>query len=301
MSASKTKAPAINLQTIEPTWSLARWGIDIIGKLSATQGNLQYAVVAVKYFTKWIEAKPVANVPSFTMKKFLWQNIICRFGVPRHITVDNGTQFDSQNFREYCDSLGIQLCFASVKHPQSNGAVERANGIICTGISKCLVGLPKGKWVDELPKVVWAHNTTVSRSTNFTPFKLLYGEEAMTPEEIQFQGPRTNIKITDEDQQITSKDLLEEERMKAIQNLEKYQKETKSWYNKKVKPRQLTPGDFVLKRKRNEDTVRKFQQKWEGPYLIIRTNKSGAFHLADMNGKQIDHTFNIQDLRRYYP
>jgi hypothetical protein len=72
----------------------------------------------------------------------------------------------------------------------------------------------------------------------------------MTPKEIQFQGPRTNIKIIDEDQQMTSKDLLEEERMKAIQNLEKYQKETESWYNKKVKPRQLSPGDFVLKRKK---------------------------------------------------
>jgi hypothetical protein len=150
------------------------------------------------------------------MKKFLWQNIICRFRVPRHITIDNGTQFNGQNFREYCESLGIQLCFALVKHPQSNGAVERANGIICIGISKCLVGLPKGKWVDKLPNVVWVHNTTVSRSTNFSPFKLLYGEEAMMPEEIQFQGPRTNIEIIDEDEQMTSKDLLEEERMKAI-------------------------------------------------------------------------------------
>jgi hypothetical protein len=163
------------------------------------------------------------------------------------------------------------------------------------------VGLPKGKWVDELPKVVWVHNTIVSRSINFSPFKLLYGEEAMTPEEIQFQGPRTNIEIIDEDQQMTSKDLLEKERMKAIQNLEKYQKKTESWYNKKVKPRQLSPGDFVLKRKINEDTVEKFHQKWKGPFLIIRTNKSRAFHLADMSGKEIDHTFNIQDLRRYYP
>jgi hypothetical protein len=133
------------------------------------------------------------------------------------------------------------------------------------------------------------------------PFKLLYGEEAMMPEEIQFQGPRTNIEIIDEDEQMTSKYLLEEERMKAIQNLEKYQKEIKSWYNKKVKPRQLSPGDLVLKRKRNEDTIEKFQQKWEGPYLITRTNKPGAFHLADMSGKEIDHTFNIQDLRRYCP
>jgi hypothetical protein len=163
------------------------------------------------------------------------------------------------------------------------------------------VGLSKGKWVDELPKVVWAHITTVSRSTNFTLFKLLYGEEAMTPEEIKFEGPRTNVETLDEEKQATSKDLLEEERMKAIQNLEKYQKETKSWYNKKVRPRQLSPSDFILKRKRNEDTIGKFQQKWDGPYLITRTNKLGAFHLADMNGEEIDHTWNIEALRRYYP
>jgi hypothetical protein len=86
MSASKVKAPATNLQTIQPTYPLARWEIDIIGKLPIAQGNLQYVVVAVKYFTKWIEAKPVTNMSSFTMKKFLWQNIICRFGVSRHIT-----------------------------------------------------------------------------------------------------------------------------------------------------------------------------------------------------------------------
>ena len=152
-----------------------------------------------------------------------------------------------------------------------------------------------------MPKVIWGQNTTVSRSTNFTPFKLLYGEEAMTPEQIKFEGPRTNVQIMEEEEQITSKDLLEEERMKAIQNLKKYQKETKNWYNKKVKPRQLSPGDFVLKRKGNKDTVGKFQQKWEGPYLITRTNKLGSFDLADMNGKEIDHTWNNEALRRYYP
>ena len=78
------------------------------------------------------------------------------------------------------------------------------------------MGLPKGKWVDELPKVIWAQNIAISRSTNFTPFKLLYGEEAMTLEEIKFEGPRTNVQIMEEEEQITSKDLLEEERMKAI-------------------------------------------------------------------------------------
>ena len=63
------------------------------------------------------------------------------------------------------------------------------------------MGLPKGKWVDELTQVVWAHNTTVSKSTKFTPFKLLYGEEAMAPEEIKFEGPRTNVQIIEEEEQ----------------------------------------------------------------------------------------------------
>jgi hypothetical protein len=67
-----------------------------------------------------------------------------------------------------------------------------------------------------LPKVIWAHNTTVSRSTNIIPFKLFYGEEAMTPKEIKFQCLRTNVQIIEEEEQIISKDLLEEEKMKVI-------------------------------------------------------------------------------------
>jgi hypothetical protein len=67
-----------------------------------------------------------------------------------------------------------------VYHPQSNGAVERANGLMFSGIKKCLFDQKKGKWVDELPRVIWSHNTTVSRATGFTPFRLLFGTEAMT-------------------------------------------------------------------------------------------------------------------------
>ena len=72
--------------------------------------------------------------------------------------------------------MGVKIAFASVYHLESNGAVERANGIILSAISKTLFNLSKGKWAEELQKVVWSHNTIVSRATGFTPFKLLYGE-----------------------------------------------------------------------------------------------------------------------------
>jgi len=56
------------------------------------------------------------------------------------------------------------------------------------GIKKNITELPKGKWADELPRVIWSHNTTESRPTKFTPFKLLYGEEVVTPEEIKLKS-----------------------------------------------------------------------------------------------------------------
>jgi IS30 family transposase len=133
----KSSKPSESTQLIPSTWPLQRWEIDLVGPLPTAQGNYKYAAVAVEYFTKWIEA-PLINITSETIRKFFWQNIICRFGVPREITVDNGKQFDSQFFREFCYSVGTKVIFASVYHPQSNGAVERDNSIIFGSIKKCM-------------------------------------------------------------------------------------------------------------------------------------------------------------------
>ena len=104
--------------------------------------------------------------------------------------MDNRKQFDSDKFKELCKSIGTKIAFASVYHLESNRAMERANKVIFSTISRTLFNLRKGKWVEELPKVVWSHNTTASRTIGFTPFKLLYGEEAMMPEEVKYQSLR---------------------------------------------------------------------------------------------------------------
>jgi transposase InsO family protein len=166
-------------------------------------------VVAVEYFSKWIKAKPLATITSATVQKFFWQNIICRFGVPKAITVDNGAQIDSKALKTFCDQIGMKIHFASVRHPEFNGLVERANGIIITWIIKSIFNLLKGKWPDELVKVVWNHNTVVSRSTGFTPFKLLFRDEAITPEEAITGSIRTLASTEDEDICKVSKDSIE--------------------------------------------------------------------------------------------
>jgi hypothetical protein len=132
-------------------------------------------VVAVEYFTKWIEAKPLTNVSSASIKKFFWQNIICHYGVPRHITVDNAKYFDNSRFRDFYKQIGMKITFTSLYHPQSNGAVKSTNSLIFEATKKKLEGEKKGKWAEVMPTAVWIHNTMVCRATNFRPFWLLYG------------------------------------------------------------------------------------------------------------------------------
>jgi hypothetical protein len=110
-------APSQFTKLIAHTWPLQRWGLDIVGPLPTAQGNLKFTFVAVEYFTKWIEGRAVSTIIAKTAQKFFWQNIVCRFGVPSELTVDNGKQFDNQDFREFYSSIDTKVVFASVYHP----------------------------------------------------------------------------------------------------------------------------------------------------------------------------------------
>jgi hypothetical protein len=140
-----------------------------VGPLTTAQGNYKFAVVAVEHFTKWVEAKPLVNIATAGLKRFFWQNIICRFGVPREITVDNVKQFGCHLFKNFRYQMGVKAAFASLYHPQSNGVVGKANTLIFTAIKKILENQSKDKWAEELPRAVWSHNTSVCKATKFTP------------------------------------------------------------------------------------------------------------------------------------
>jgi hypothetical protein len=272
----------------------------LLGPLPPAQENLKYVVVAVEYFSKWIEAKPLATITLATVQKFFWQNIVCRFGVPKAINVDNGTQFDAEAFKDFSDRIGTKIHFASVRHPESNGLVERANGIIMIGIMKLIFNQPRGKWPDEFVKVVWSHNTTVSRSTGFTPFKLLFGDEAITPEEANTGSIRTTASAEDEADYQTTKDTIEGTRLQAIEHINKYQAEIIRWRDRKVRLKNIKPEHLVLRRVANPDTVGKLQLKWEGPFLVVSSSRPGSYRLKDMDVNDIPRSWNADKLRWYY-
>ena len=163
---------------------------------------------------------------------------------------------------------------------------------------KCMFDQKKGKWADELPKVIWSHNTSESRSTKFTPFRLLYGAEAMTPEELKNQSLRVTHQAEAEPSKDT--DLMELDILPASDNLEKYQQEITKWRDKKVVKKNITVGDWFLRRKSNAETSGKLYSKWEGPFLVTKSNRLGSYHLTDAEGNELQHPWNADSLKKYY-
>ena len=152
----------------------------------------------------------------------------------------------------------------------------------------------------QIIKVVWNHNTVVSRSTGFTLFKLLFGDEAITQQEARTGSIRTLASTEDEGDCQVTKDTIEGTRLQAIEHINKYQAETIKWHDRKVKLKNIKPGHLVLRRVANPDTVGKLQLKWEGPFLVVSSSRPEAYRLKDMDGNDIPRSWHADELRRYY-
>ena len=116
-------------------------------------------MIDIDYFTKLVEAEPLANIRDANAKKFIWRSIVTRFEVPQTLISDNGPQFESKTFRRYCYELGITNRYSNLAYPQGNGQAEAINKVIVNGLKKRLDDT-KERWVKELPHVLWTYWTT---------------------------------------------------------------------------------------------------------------------------------------------
>ena len=105
------------LSPLSSLWPFAQWDLDIVEPFPKAAGNKRWLLVNTDYFTKWIEAKPLANIKDMDAKRFVWKNIVTRFGIPCTLILDNGLQFDSKTFRRYYYDLGITNRYSIPAYP----------------------------------------------------------------------------------------------------------------------------------------------------------------------------------------
>ncbi|GAA0171853.1 hypothetical protein LIER_25792 [Lithospermum erythrorhizon] len=166
----------VEISPVVSAISFATWGIDLLGQFLKSLVRYKDAVVALDYFSKWVEAVPLRSTTAEAIEEFIWKNIITRNTIPRVLASDNGPQFDSKVIKEMCTKLGIEHWFAPVCYPQYNGQVEVMNRTIFIGIKNNL-----------LNRVLCSYQTTPSNSTRETPFSLVYGTKAMLPIEKSYR------------------------------------------------------------------------------------------------------------------
>jgi hypothetical protein len=166
--------------------------VNLVGPLKRAPRCYTHLLVAIDTFTKWIEAQTIETIGSEQAVEF-FLNIIHRFGVPNSIIMDNVAKFIGKKFLKLCDDYHIRVDWAAVAHPRTNGQVERVNGMILQGFKPRIFNRLKkfaGRWVAELPAVLWSLRMTPSRVTGFTPFFMVYGSEAVLPTDLDYGALR---------------------------------------------------------------------------------------------------------------
>ncbi|MCO5559358.1 hypothetical protein L7F22_012957 [Adiantum nelumboides] len=282
-----------------------KWGIDAMGPLPRTANGKLYILVAIDYMTRWVEVQSVAKVNEKTVSKFIYTHICCRFGTPLEIVSDNGPGFRRSLLTEVCEELKISHRHSTPYYPQSNGLVEKANGIIAGIIRKVVESKPK-RWDNFLDGAIWAYKSTYRDATQFTPFHLVYGQEALQPIELNIP----TIKLTGRQEQSNDEAWidrllnlveLEWKREAAYHCYEKKALQLKDKLNEGIKDKEIKEKSLVLRYNNALDNRfdAKFERRWEGPFIVKKAFTGGYYQLMDLNGKEHPRKVNGYRLKPY--
>ncbi|GKD51028.1 reverse transcriptase domain-containing protein, partial [Tanacetum coccineum] len=195
------------------------------------------------------------------VKKFVLDNIVCRFSLPGEILYDNGKQFADNPFKDLYEKLNIKQRFAFVKYPQTNGLVEGATKILEEGIK---VRLDQGRkdWIEEVPYVLWAHHTMIKSSNTDTPFSLTYGTWTVIPVEIRMSLLRCMEvdQVHNDEALLLNLDMLKEKRERAAINEAKSKANMEKYYNAKV--HDITLSMVILCTEKMKPVMQKKAENW---------------------------------------
>ncbi|KAM2391645.1 hypothetical protein ACFX1X_035244 [Malus domestica] len=219
-----------------------------------------------------------AIITEVKIEDFVWKNILCRFGIPNAIVIDNGRQFDNNKFMMFYSKFNINLCFASPAYPQSNGQVEAINKIIKRTL-KTSLDKAKGCWSEFVP-------------------------QAVVPVELEQATFRVQNYVQSENDKLLTLnlDLVKEHRNQAHLRNVAYKQRISNYYDSRVKPRSFKVGDWVLKKRLLCDRVPSegtLSPNWDGPFEVVSISCPGSYKFRSSDGKTLG-PWNVDHLKYYY-
>ncbi|KAG2190799.1 hypothetical protein INT47_010346 [Mucor saturninus] len=261
-------APMIPLD-VPPAFS--RWHLDFIGELPTTAQGNRWILVAVDYATNWPIARAVPDATGEAIAKFLYEEIVMRFGCPDEILTDRGPNFMSQILAYYIKKIKLHHKLTSAFHPRTNGKCERLNGILKQMLRKYVNGAIH-RWDEYLESALFACRIRKHRTTGFSPFFLTYGREPRLPGD--FLRPSLDSSLPEDPQVLADSSLpflrqLRQARQDAEARVTNISQQDKDRWDSIMKPHQFAIGEYLLLRHENKFGL---EYNWMGPYIVVDKN-----------------------------
>jgi len=293
---------------VNSTWE--KVGLDVVSMPEFD--GFRYMVHARSDLSGWPEARAIRKNDSATVATFLWEEVICRHGVPSKLVVDGGPE-NKDLVATLAEKYGISRVVVSAYHPQANGMIERHHRSVVDALSKLTGGGAEKNWVRHLPAVLWAERTTVKQTTGMTPYEVEYAQRPVLPVELDV----TTWSVMRWKEVRNTADLIamraralerrDEDLEEARLRLRRSREENKVRFDleKNVRDVPLPVGMLVLLRNEqkriNMSRDMKLVFRWNGPYRVVGSvPEKGTYLLAELDGARLRGTFAGNRLKRFF-
>ena len=175
------RAALVNIESQRPFQIVS---VDYL-KLDQCKGGYEYVLIIVDHFTRFVQAFATKNKSGRSAAEKIFNELVLKFGFPEKLHHDQGREFNNNMFKRFHQLSGIKSSQTTPYHPMGDGQVERMNRTFINML-KTLPENYKSNWKAELPKLSFAYNSTICKSTGHAPFFLMFGRNSRLPIDLMF-------------------------------------------------------------------------------------------------------------------
>jgi transposase InsO family protein len=248
--------------TSTATAALEKIFLDVVGPLETDVDGFTYILTIQCELSKYIEAYPLRNKDTVSVARALVNNFILRYGIPKVIATDRGTEFTSSTFKEVCKLLKIEKLQSTAYHHQSLGAIENMHKHLGAFL-RIYCDEHADTWSHWLPFWCFAYNTTIHSSTKYSPFELVFGKECRIPSNL---SDTLDPLYNPNNYMLELRYRLQLAHKEAREHLLKSKLANKSLYDRNVLPFVYKKDDLVLIK---NETGKKLSKLYNGPFKVV--------------------------------
>ena len=277
--------------------------VDIIGPIHTSEHGFKYILNCIDHYSSWAEAAPLRTLTAEETSRAFFDLIVGHHGCPKKVLSDKGTQFTSAIFKGMCDELGIEYLNSSSYHQQANGKIERFNRFVIQSLAT-ITKKDQSNWPNMLQRCLFIYRISMNRTLDDTPFHLIYGRDAVLPQDLCFKSRPKPADFIDPPEYVAklAKELAESYQKLNIHKTE-YQKQYKEYYDRSHKEIVFGIGDLAMIYFPVPKVGLSFKllAKYDGPYKVIGKLDRITYRVQSVANPKKIFVVHVQRMYGYTP